>query len=296
MNKQLRADLILILVTICWGASFYLVDITLAELDSLTLLAYRFMGAFIIVFLFFFKKALDVNIKTLLYSLYAGIFLAITYFMSVIGVANTSVTNAAFLCAMSVVFTPILSIFFNKIFPNAKFIFVVFLCVVGMALLTLGDNFSIAIGDFYSLCCAFAFAINLIITELALKNEDVKPLQLGIYMLGFVGVIVTILAFIFEKPTLPQTPKIWGAIIFLTIICTAITTILQAIAQKDTSANHVGIIYTLEPIFASIIAYIFAGEVLKLKGYFGAFLMIISILIMEIDFSVILQKNKKIIQ
>ena len=291
MNKQLRADLLLILVTICWGASFYLVDISLKELQPLTILAFRFMVAFIIVYLFFYRKAKNVNKKTLIFALKSGVFLAITYFMSVMGVAYTSVTNAAFLCAMSVLFTPVLAFFIKKHVPSIKFVIVIIMCVIGMAMLTLGDNLSVAIGDIYSLCCAFAFSINLLITESALKHKDVNPFQLGVYMLGVVGVIMTVLTLFFESPKLPQTPEIWGAMLFLAIICTAATTILQAIAQRDTTASHVGIIYTLEPIFASIIAYIFAGEVLLLRGYIGASLMIISILLMEIDFMFLFRKR-----
>lgn len=294
MSKQLRADLLLVVVTICWAASFYLIDISLQELQPLTLLAFRFGVAFVIVYLFFFKKVKNVNKKTLIYAFKSGMFLALTYFMSVIGVANTTVTNAAFLCAMSVVFTPIIAFFSKKQVPSKKFVLVIIMCTIGMAMLTLGDEFTVAIGDIYSLLCAVAFSINLLLTESALKHEDVNPFQLGVYMLGVVGLLMVVLAFVFETPTLPKTPQIWGAMLFLAIICSGAATILQAIAQKDTTASHVGIIYTLEPIFASVIAYIFAGEVLRLRGYFGAFLMIFSILLLEIDFMVLLGRKNKI--
>lgn len=294
MSKQLRADLLLVIVTICWASSFYLIDISLSELQPLTLLAFRFSVAFAIVYLFFFRKVKNVNKKTLIYSVKSGAFLAITYFMSVMGVANTSVTNAAFLCAMSVVFTPIIVFFTKRHIPSKKFILVIIMCTVGMGMLTLGDEFTMALGDIYSICCAVAFSINLLITESALKHEDVNPFQLGVYMLGVVGAVMLTLAFVFETPNLPKTPQIWGAMLFLAVVCSGAATILQAIAQKDTTASHVGIIYTLEPIFASVIAYIFAGEVLRFRGYVGAFLMILSILLLEIDFMVLFGKKNEI--
>ena len=56
MSKQVKADLILVLVTMCWGVSYYLMDISLAELDPFTLNAHRFLGAFVIAGIFSWKK------------------------------------------------------------------------------------------------------------------------------------------------------------------------------------------------------------------------------------------------
>ena len=46
-----------------------------------------------------------------------------------------------------------------------------------------------------------------------------------------------------------------------------------------------GIIFTLEPVFAGIVAFFLAGEVLTVKAYIGAALMIGALFITEIDFS-----------
>ena len=47
-KKQMEADLMLILVTLSWGASYYLMDISLGDMDPFTLNAHRFLGAFLI--------------------------------------------------------------------------------------------------------------------------------------------------------------------------------------------------------------------------------------------------------
>ena len=43
-NKQMKADFMLILVTLCWGISYYLMDLCLADMDPFTLNAFRFLG------------------------------------------------------------------------------------------------------------------------------------------------------------------------------------------------------------------------------------------------------------
>ena len=50
MTKQMRADLLLVLITLCWGVSYLLMDISLGDLDPFTLNACRFLGAFVRLF------------------------------------------------------------------------------------------------------------------------------------------------------------------------------------------------------------------------------------------------------
>ena len=48
MKTELKADLMLLLVTFCWGASYLMMDICMGELEVLNLNAFRFLVAFFI--------------------------------------------------------------------------------------------------------------------------------------------------------------------------------------------------------------------------------------------------------
>jgi len=65
------------------------------------------------------------------------------------------------------------------------------------------------------------------------------------------------------------------------------------VQQQYTTASHVGLIFTLEPLFSAIVAYFFAGERLGPRGYFGAALMMASLVLMELDWSA-LRKQKSL--
>ncbi|MBR4992284.1 MAG: EamA family transporter, partial [Clostridia bacterium] len=56
---------------------------------------------------------------------------------------------------------------------------------------------------------------------------------------------------------------------------------VQTVQQQYTTASHVGLIFTLEPLFSAIVAYFLADEVLLPRGYVGAALMLASLVIME---------------
>ena len=166
---------------------------------------------------------------------------------------------------------------------------VVVMCLVGIALLTLKDDFSINTahikGDLLCLMCAVAYAIDLLLTEKAVAREEVDAYQLGVFQLGVTGVCNLLLAFLTEQPHLPTTPTVWGAVLFLSVFCTGVAFVLQPLAQRYTTASHTGVIFALEPVFAAFVAAIFANEIMSVKSYFGAALMVASLFIMEIDFS-----------
>ena len=295
MTKQIKADGILILVTLCWGVSYLLMDISLTELDPFTLNAFRFLGAFAIAALISFKKIRTVNRTTLKYSVLVGFALVFVYIGATFGVKYTSLSNSGFLCALTVIFTPILGWLFFKKTPGKKLTFVVIICFIGIALLTLGDDFSINMahikGDLLCLMCAVAYAVDLLLTEKAVSHEEVDAYNLGVFQLGVTGILNLIMAFTVETPQLPETGQVWGAVIFLSVFCTGVAFVLQPVAQQYTTASHVGVIFTLEPVFAAIVAYFFAGEVLSPKAYLGAALMLASIFIMEIDFKALRKKK-----
>ena len=147
-----------------------------------------------------------------------------------------------------------------------------------------------------------AFAEDVLLVDTAGSGGIVHPrpaclpeaiwdaLTLGVCQLGVAGVLMLLVSAIAEQPHLPQSPKIWGAAIFLGLFCSGLAFVIQAVAQQYTSASHVGVIFTLEPVFSGIVAYFFANEKLLPRGYIGAALMLLSLLVMETDWSGLLKK------
>ena len=292
MSTQFKADMMLVLVTLCWGVSYFMMDLCLEEMDPLTLNAYRFLGAFSIAAILALKKLKGVNRTTLLYAFFVSIAMVFTYIGATYGVKYTSQSNAGFFCATAVIFAPILTFFIRKVVPDKKLALVVVLCTIGMALMAFDSNFHIASGDWLCLMAGFSYTIAILVTEAGVSRDDVDAFQLGVFQLGFTGVWMLILALLLETPVLPQSTGCWVSVGFLAIFCTGVAYIAQTIAQKYTSATHVGVIFTLEPVFAAIVAFLFAGERLLPRAYLGAVLMLLSLLIMEVDFKKLFKKRE----
>ena len=283
MSKQRKADLLLVLVTAFWGGSYYLTDLCLKELPPMWLTAFRFLSAFALLAMVFFPRVRRVNAITLKYSLLVGLALSGTYIFYGYGISRTSLSNAGFICALPVVFTPLLDFLFRRTRPKKKLVFALLLCTVGLALMTLNEQFRPRSGDLLCLGVALCYAIDLLLTEEAVHQDGVDPVALGVCQLGVVGLITLALSLSIETPVLPQSAGVWAAALFLGIFCSGIAFVVQSVQQQYTTAAHVGLIFTLEPVFSATIAFFLAHERLLPRGYLGAALMLASLILMELD-------------
>jgi drug/metabolite transporter (DMT)-like permease len=283
MKSQIKADLMLLLVTMLWGTSYLLTDFTLEELDPFNINALRFIIAFFSAVLLAGKWLRPVNAVTLKYAALLGAILMVVYLGSTFGVKYTSLSNAGFLCALTVVITPVLGFFFKGQRAEKKLIVSVLFAVVGIAFLTLNESLRPALGDILCILCAVSYAVHLLVTESAVKKDGINVFQLGVYQLGFCGIYQLFLSVLFENPGLPSSGKVWISILVLAIFCTGFSFVAQTIAQQYTSASHVGVIFSLEPVFAALVAFFVAGEILSPRAYFGAALLLVSLFVMELD-------------
>lgn len=293
MKTQMKADMMLLLVTLFWGVSYYMTALCLREMDPFTINTYRFLGAFVVAAAFFLPRLKNISKTTIRYSMYIAVALYFTYIGATFGVKYTSISNAGFLCALTVVVVPILDFIFKKKIPNRKLGIVVFMCLIGIGLLTLTSELTLALGDILCIMCAIAYAVDMVITETAVKKEEVNAFQLGVLQLLFMGLLCFVTMMITETPVLPKTGTVWFSILFLMIFCTGGAYVIQCLAQCHTTAAHAGVIFTLEPVFSGLVAFFLAGEVLTPRAYAGAVILVSGLFIMELDIKKIYGKLAK---
>ncbi|WP_339229339.1 DMT family transporter [Oceanobacillus sp. FSL K6-2867] len=277
--KAYIADLLMLLVTIFWGASYLFMDMGLHSLSEFNLIALRFGFAFIIVLPILFRRLRRIDLNILKYSFILGFILFLVFTLITFGLNTTTTSNAGFLISLTVVFVPLINTFILKRKLESKIIISIVLSMIGIGFLTIQFPFHIKLGDLFCVMAALLYAAHIIIVSFAVK--EVNPLNLGMLQLGFTGLIGLVFSLIFETPALPSTAKGWTAILALSILCSALGFILQIVAQKYTSATRTGLIFSLEPVFAALFGYLFINEVMSSGQFFGAFLVLFSIIFMS---------------
>ncbi len=284
MTDRRRAELLLVLATGFWSISYYFTRVCLVEMGALTLNAFRFLSAFLILGIIYRRNLLAASPETLRYGALVGCVLVLVYIGATYGVMYTSLSNAGFISCLAVIITPIIELVVYRKRPDGKLTAALLLCALGLALLTLGDGLSFAIGDLICLLCSVSYAADIVITDRAVMCPSVDSIGMSVVEIGVTGILFLALAFLFETPRLPQTPAVWGAALFLGLFCSGIAFVIQTTQQRYTSPARVALIFTLEPVFSAVVAYFIAGERLHPRAYLGAAIMFFSLVLTQVEF------------
>lgn len=282
MNKQVRADLMLLAVTVFWGASYLLTKLALRELQAFNLTALRLLIGFAVSGAVFYKRILKSDVKTIKYALILAVLIVLMFISMSYGLEYTTASNAGFLISLAVIIIPILSYFFLKQRIERRVLIGVCIAPIGIALLTLNEQLTISGGDILCIICALFSAMHVVC--MGVFTQKVDSIALGILQLGFAGAFSLGFSFFTEAVRLPVSATAWFSVLALAILCTAVGYLVQATAQQYTSATHTGLILSLEPVFSAIFGFALLGEVLLPRGYAGAAILMISVLIAELDF------------
>ncbi|ANA82399.1 EamA/RhaT family transporter [Paenibacillus glucanolyticus] len=289
--KPLKADLMILFITICWGSSYLFMKMGLDTLGEFNLIALRFGLAFILAAAIFYPRLRQVNLRTIRYAMLLGSILFIMFTALTFGLKTTTTSNAGFLISLTVVFVPLIHTFLFKKKIEKKLIASILLALTGIALLTIQLPFTFKIGDLFCIAAALCYALHINVVSSAAQKVD--TLSLGILQLGFTGLYAFVMSLILETPVLPSSTNGWIAILVLSVVCSALGFILQTIAQKYTTATRTGLVFSLEPVFAAMFGFWFAHEIMNSVQYFGAALVFLSVVLASVEVNTLKRSNMR---
>lgn len=292
MKKAQKADLALLIVTVFWGAGFPITKFALETITPLYHIGLRFIIAALLLSLIFFKKIIKVQKSILKPAAAMALLLFTTYALQTIGLLYTTASKSAFYSGLAVLFVPFLSLIFYKTKLNVNTMVSTAMAVIGLFFLSFaGGDFSFTIGDFMTILCSAAYALLLLLTSDFVKAHDAT--QLSIVQMYFVAMLGFAAALIFEPIPAGISLLSFNSLIFSAVLCTAFAFWMQATAQNFTTASHVALIFTMEPVFGALTSRLLLNELIGLKGLIGGVFIILAMLIAEFDFSILKKKLLK---
>lgn len=279
--KGIQAEIYLLGIVIIWGATFAIVKGILDQIMPFTFLAYRFFWAAFILCLIFWKRLKNIDKIILGKGFLIGIFLFLGFTFQTVGLKYTTATKAGFITGLSVVLVPIISHFFIKEKISKNSIIGVILAFIGLWFLNYNSSFNFNFGDFLVLLCAVSFAIHII--SVGLYARKVDYVLLVIVQLTTVFVLSFLMALFFERPGihLYYPSGVWWSIILTGIFATALAFYMQNKFQRYSTATKTAIIFSGEPIFGAIFAYLLLREKVGLIAWIGGLLIIFGMIISQ---------------
>ena len=281
MTAKTRAEWVLVGATLIWGSTFVIGKFVLREMTPLQMIFLRFGLATVIIFALGYKTIFPLRPDQILKGVVLGIFLYFGFVAQTVGLMLTTASKSAFLTGMMVVFVPFLQIIVERRLPKLGNIVGVVAVACGLWFLTSPAGAAFNAGDALSLLCALFFAVYIVYLDVV--SDDMTAMQLTFVQAAVNTILAAGSLLLFESAPWHFSGSVLGAVLFLTIFATVLTTFLQAKYQKFTTPTRATIIFALEPIWAAGAAALFLGETLGWMGVFGGGLILAGVLVSQLS-------------
>lgn len=291
-DRQLRADLALLMVTLIWGATFVMVKGAVAGFPVFAFLAVRFLLASLALLPLVATRlrsassekrsraTREASRRHLRAGGIVGLLLFAGYALQTIGLRYTTASKAGFITGLSVAIVPLLSALLLRRAPDRLAILGVALATLGLALLSLGEDLTVNRGDLLVLGCALAFASHIVAVGAFAPRMD--ALTLAFFQIATVALVSGLTSLAVERPWPAMPGHVLFAAAFTGVLATSLAFAVQTAAQRFTSPTHTALIFAAEPVFAALFGYLLAGERLGSRGLMGCALILAGMIVAEL--------------
>ena len=279
-NKVIRADLIMLLAAAIWGFAFVAQREGMETMGPFLFNAARFfIGSAVLFPLVWYlskKNKTPTNKETstkklLIAGTIAGLFLFLASSFQQVGIQYTTAGKAGFITGLYIFFVPLIGIFFGQRTGSGTWLGA-FIAVIGLYLLSINDDFSIARGDLLQLICAVFFAAHILVVGYVAKRMD--PLKLSLIQYVVSGVLSFFIAIAIEVITWQMIVDTAIPLLYAGVMSIGVGYTLQVVAQQHAKSSHAAIILGLEGAFAVLGGWLILDENLSTRGLIGCGLML----------------------
>lgn len=249
-----------------WGGSFVVIKGALDVVPPCWLMFVRFFFSALIVGALFWKRVRPhLDASTLRCGAVLGILSGTAFVVQNIGLTDTTPGRNAFLTATYCVMVPFVNWAVARRRPGATSIVAAALGILGVGLLSLGDDFSVGLswGDMLTLVSAVLYALHIVaVARFSASGHEVMTMT--VTQLAMSAVVSLAAALVLEGVIdfgVFADPGIWGALFYLVILSSAVCMVMQNLGQAHVPPAPASLLLSLESVFAVIASVLFYGEV-----------------------------------
>lgn len=292
---RLRAEALLLVITIVWGGTFAAIKTAVDDASAASFVFYRFGLALLISVLLWPRALLKATAKSLWRGLALGLLFGPGFVLQTLGLSTSTASTSAFITGTLVVFTPFAYwlIAGRRIRPlhlaSAGAVF------LGLWMFTAPDVKGFPLGDILTLIAAMQWAIYIVVLDRWTSSADSSTDdQHALVILQFAvsTVVAAIGMLVFDvglttSGMVEATSTTWStelvfAVAYCALVASVFATWVQTRFQHYTHPVRAGVIYAMEPVAASFIAWITLQETWTVWQAIGASIMIAAVIIPDV--------------
>lgn len=270
----------LLIVTIIWGGGFVASDMALETLFPFQIMTGRFFLAAVLMLPLSLKNLKGITKEEFRAGISLGFFLFAGFALQIIALQHTTPSKNAFLTATNVVFVPFIALVVYKKKVSIQGIAGALMAIIGAGVLSFEEDFILGIGDSLTLICAVCFAFQIFLTGEYVgryRATVLNFLQMATaFLCSCIGLLIT------GVPHIEVTQKGILSILYLGVVSTTITYLLQTISQKYVDETKTAIILSLEAVFGSVFSILILHEEITVRMAVGSILIMGAVLVSEI--------------
>ena len=299
-----RAIVMLVLVNVFWGLSFPVTKTINLEVDDRFMVAAadsstalrlaaaswltfcRFSLAALMFAVLFHRELRRSGPAEWKAGAWIGSFFFVGLMLQIIALATISASRGGFLTSLVAVYTPLITALLLFRLPARRIVAGVLVAMLGVAILTelveLGPGLRIAsgaagrwtAGDTLTTLAALFFTGQIMLVDHFGRRLDAAAMTPGMFVSAAALALVT---FLVVRPLVPEhaatgwiqmtlQPRFYLLVACLSMLSTVLSLHWMNTYQHHVTASQAGIIYTLEPVFASLAAMFLPGMLTVLVG------------------------------
>ncbi len=286
------ARVLIVVATLIWGSTFFILKDTLDDVPVFFLLAFRFTLATVLLGLVFWKRWKKIDRGYLLAGGVMGTLMFLAYTVQTFGLEGTTPGKNAFFTAVYCVIVPFLYWIIQRIRPDKYNVAAAVLCLAGIGFVSWDGGFALSLGDAETLLGGLMYAFHIVAVAHFSKDRDIFLLTiLQFATTAAWSWICAVCTGGIPAGALPA--RAWLVLVYLGVAATALALLFQNVGQKYTDPSAAAVLLALEAPFGVLFSVVFADERPTAPMIFGFVLIFVSILCSETKFSFLRKKVEK---
>lgn len=292
--KRYKGQLYLLLAAVIWGSAFIFQKMGMDHIGPFTFGVFRFiLGSVALLPVIWIsdrfndrKPAGTHNISgtwkngaLIAGGLLCGTASFVAGSLQQIGIVYTTAGKAGFITSMDIVIVPLLMLVLRQKISRITWLGIA-VALIGLWLLSITDDFTIAKGDAFVMGCAVAYSVQILLIDHYAARVDVLKLSfLQFFVAGLLSVPAALMTETIELQAIADCAV---PILYVALLEVSIAFTLQVVGQKYTSAASAALIMSMESVFAALCGALFLHETMSGRELAGCMIMFAAFIITQI--------------